>query len=402
VERYYETNFSQSLTGMDCQTEPNNRILVIDDELGLREGCRRALTPHGYQVDVAATGQEGLTKALQGSFAVVLIDVMMPDVSGIELLAPILEHDPDTVCIIITGYATVELAVQAMKLGAYDFVAKPFSDDNLLLAVGRGLERRQLQQEARRSRQLEEEATRLAEEKAMLQELDRVKSAFMRTVAHELRAPIGAIRSFLTLILQGYSSPEKQRAMQERAAQRADGLLELIDDLLNLARLKDAERASNQELVHLDEVLEDILGLHRPEAEGKQIAFTVASDPCPPIVADPSHIEQLWTNLISNAIKYTPARGRIAVRLSSRDHTIVAQVEDSGIGIAEKDLPLIFQEFYRTEQAKTFAQHGTGLGMSIVKQIVRQYGGDIHVESKLEEGTQFTFWLPVGRSAPPG
>ena len=172
-----------------------NRILVVDDELGLREGCRRALTRHGYPVDVAATGQEGLAKIQEGEFALVLLDVMMPDISGIELLKAIQNHDPDIVCIIITGYATVELAVSAMKLGAYDFIAKPFSDDNLVLAVEKGLEHRRLELEARRLQQIEEEAWRLSQEKAMLEELDGVKSAFMRKVAHELRAPIAAIES---------------------------------------------------------------------------------------------------------------------------------------------------------------------------------------------------------------
>src|SRR5512136_792159 len=133
------------------EEETNKRILVIDDELGLREGCRRVLGRYGYVVDTAATGQEGLAKVQAVHYGVVLIDVMMPDISGIELLNQIRTFDPGTVCIIITGYATVELTVQAMKLGASDFVAKPFSDDYLVLAVEKGLERRQLEGQARRA-----------------------------------------------------------------------------------------------------------------------------------------------------------------------------------------------------------------------------------------------------------
>ena len=152
--------------------EQRDRILVIDDEAGIRSGCQRALTPHGYQVEVAATGQEGLAKVQEDGFALVLLDVMMPDVSGIGLLEPILAHDPDVVCIIITGFATVELAVEAMKRGAYDFISKPFSADNLLLTVEKSLETRRLQKEARRLQCIEEEAARLSQEKAMLEELD--------------------------------------------------------------------------------------------------------------------------------------------------------------------------------------------------------------------------------------
>ncbi len=377
------------------ETKSKERILVIDDELGLREGCRRALRRHGFQVEVAATGAEGVAHLRQDHFALVLLDVMMPDVSGIELLQTIREHDPDIVCIIITGYATVELAVEAMKRGAYDFIAKPFSDDNLLLAVEKGLERRRLEQEARRLRQIEEEARRLSQEKAMLEELDRVKSAFMRKVAHELRAPVAAIRSFITLMQRGYTSPEQRGEIEERIARRADELLVLIDDLLNLARLKDAKTTIQKQPVSLPQVLDEVIGLHTAEADGKGIRLTVEAQPCPPILADPAHIKQLWTNLISNAIKYTPAGGRVTVRLFSENGTIVGEVEDTGIGIAQEDLPHLFEEFFRTEQAKAFAQYGTGLGLSIVRQIVEECGGDIQVESELGKGSKFTFHLPV-------
>jgi signal transduction histidine kinase len=117
------------------------------------------------------------------------------------------------------------------------------------------------------------------------------------------------------------------------------------------------------------------------------------------VVAEPSHVTQLWTNLISNAVKYTPKGGRVLVRLFPKDGIVVGEVQDTGIGIGEQDLPRLFQEFFRTEQAKAFAQHGTGLGLSIVKQILQDYGGDIRVESELGKGTRFTFWLPVEGSA---
>jgi signal transduction histidine kinase len=375
--------------------EPREWILVIDDELGMRRGCRRALTRRGYRVEVAETGQEGLTKIRDGQFALVLLDVMMPDASGIELLADIRENDPDTVCIIITGYATVELAVEAMKLGAHDFIAKPFSDDNLILAVENGLERRRLKKEARRLQHVGEEAQRLSQEKAMLEELDRVKSAFMRNVAHELRAPIAAIRSFMSLMLEGYATPEKQRLLQERTAERADELLALVDDLLELTKLKDASRAAKRQRSCIKEALQDVVSLHEPEAEAKGLEFIVGAGPCPQIEADPTHLKQLWTNLISNAIKYTPKGGRITVRLSHQNRMIYGEVRDTGIGISQEDLPRLFEEFFRTDRAKALTQHGTGLGLSIVKRIVEEYGGEVQAKSALDKGTCFTFRLPV-------
>jgi two-component system, sensor histidine kinase and response regulator len=372
-----------------------DRILVIDDEQGLREGCRRVLTRYRFQVDLAATGHEGLALFRQNRPDLVLLDVMMPDVSGIELMNTLHADDPDLVCIIITGYATVELAVEAMKLGAYDFIAKPFSDDNLLLAVEKGLEKRRLEQEARRMQQAEEEARRLSQEKVMLEELDRVKTAFMRKVAHELRAPIAAIQSFLVSILAGYGSPAAQHEMMERAVARSGELLDLVNDLLNLSRLKDAKIEPKKQEVSLKEVLDEVLNLHAADAHQKRIALDVSCEDCPAILADPGHIKQLWTNLVSNAIKYTPEGGKVRICLRVKDGVIVGDVEDTGIGIGPEDLPRLFEEFFRTEKAKAFAQYGTGLGLSIVRQIVSECGGDIGVKSEVSKGTRFTFRLPA-------
>ncbi|MEM2126433.1 MAG: response regulator, partial [Candidatus Methanosuratincola sp.] len=180
------------------------RILVIDDEEGIRAGCRRALEPEGYVVETAVSGQEGLRRFREGNFDLVLIDVVLPDMRGVDLLKPILEKDPDAVCVIITGYATVELAVQAIRSGAYDFLSKPFTADVLRMTVAQGLERRRLSLEAKRLQKIEEEARELARAKEELERLDRFKTTFMWTVAHELRAPLNALQSFLLAILKGY------------------------------------------------------------------------------------------------------------------------------------------------------------------------------------------------------
>jgi DNA-binding NtrC family response regulator len=141
------------------------RLLVIDDEEGIREGCRRVLEPQGYIVETAGTGREGLRRLQENSFDLVLLDVVLPDMRGIELLGPIRANDPDIICIIITGYATVELAVQAIKAGAYDFLAKPFAADVLLMTVRQGLERRRLSLETKRLQEIERQAQELARAK---------------------------------------------------------------------------------------------------------------------------------------------------------------------------------------------------------------------------------------------
>lgn len=375
------------------------RILVIDDEEGIRAGCRRALEPEGYVVETAASGQEGLRRFREGNFDLVLIDVVLPDMRGVDLLKPILEKDPDAVCVIITGYATVELAVQAIRSGAYDFLSKPFTADVLRMTVAQGLERRRLSLEAKRLQKIEEEARELARAKEELERLDRFKTTFMWTVAHELRAPLNALQSFLLAILKGYIPPEEQREVLERAVQRVQELLDLVDDLLKLAAAKSGKGLEKREPVSLADVLEKVAPLFQKEAEAKGLAWSLEVRARPIVQADPDQMAQVWSNLISNAVKYTPAGGRVRVVLEEQDGWAVGTVEDTGIGIAPQDLGRIFEEFYRTPQAKEIAPRGTGLGLPLVKQIVEGHGGSIAVESEVGRGSRFVFRLPVSVEA---
>ncbi|MBU4225562.1 MAG: response regulator, partial [Chloroflexi bacterium] len=232
----------------------NAKILVIDDEIGICEGIRRALAPQGLSVDIATSGAEGMQKIQSGGYDLTLLDIMMPGVSGIDLIAEIHRHDPEIVCIIITGYATVELAVQAIKQGAYDFLTKPFSVDDLTLAVNHGLERRQLTLEAWRLQAIEAEARRLNEEKARLEELDKAKRQFIRLVTHEMQAPVAAIQNYLQLILDGYVPPENQREIIAKCMARAQEEMDLIADLLELGQLQVLAKPVKTAPVHLEEL----------------------------------------------------------------------------------------------------------------------------------------------------
>jgi signal transduction histidine kinase len=350
-------------------------------------------------VETAAAIQEGLHKIREGNFDLVLLDVMLPDGRGVDLLAPIHEKDPDSVCVIITGYATVELAVEAIKQGAYDFISKPFTSDLLLMTVNQGMEKRRLSLEAKRLQAIEREAVELARAKEEMERLDRFKTAFTLTVAHELRAPITALQSFLLAMLKGYVSPNQQKEVLQRAIERVQELLDLVDDLLNLAAAKQEVVPSKREVLSLADALEKVVPLLQAQAEEKGITFTVEVRQRPQVEANPGQMGQLWTNLISNGIKYTPAGGRVTVTLEEKDGWAMGTVEDTGIGIAPEDQPRIFEEFYRTSQAKEFEHRGTGLGLPLVKRVVEGHGGTVEVESALGQGSRFTFRLPGALAA---
>jgi signal transduction histidine kinase len=372
-------------------TQSATRILVIDDEVGMREGCRRALTPSGYLVDTA--GDLGSSRDLihNQSYDVYLIDVMLPDGSGLDLIDPILEADPNAICIIITDFGSNEMAVEAVRRGAYDFLSKPFTSDELLLAVSQGVERRRL-------KVVEAQAAELARANAELERLDEVKSQLMLTVAHELRAPVAAVQSYVHLMLAGYVSQSEMTSTLKRVSERLQEMLDLISDLLELARLKQAQEqlaayASPQDM---GTILKEVCELLREQAHEKKQSLEVEILDHPIIMANPDHLRHIWINLITNAIKYTPQGGRIAVRLQAEEDCLIGIVEDSGIGIAEEDLPKLFQEFYRTDEAKASGEIGTGLGLSFVKEIVESYDGQIRVTSKPGKGSRFTFILPLG------
>lgn len=387
---------------MEESPEPSARILVIDDEEGMREGCRRALAPLGHKVDTAADLTSGRDLVRRRHYDLVLLDVMMPDGSGVDLIGPIQEQDPDTICVIITGYATVELAVESIKRGAYDFLSKPFTSDQLVIAVNQGLERRRLSLEARRLQAIETQAEELARAKADLEKLDRAKSQFMLTVAHELRAPVTAMQSYLNLILSGYISGDELQPTVARIQERLQELLDLIADLLELARLKQMEDWSTTEVSHqsMADILQEAYELLRGKAQQKKQELRLEILARPTILAQKDHLQQIWMNLIGNAIKYTPEGGRITVSLRADHHKLIGTVEDSGIGIAQQDLPHLFQEFFRTDQAKASGEIGTGLGLTIVKQIVESYHGEVKVTSQLEQGSRFTFTLPLKPTSP--
>jgi len=384
------------------ETVSRTKILLVDDEAGMREGCRRVLTPQGHSIDAAADVTSALELIRQTDYDLVLVDVMMPDGNGIDLIQPIHERDPDTICIVITGYATVEMAVEAVKQGAYDFLSKPFTSDQLIFAVNQGLERRRLRLETQELDICRRRAAELAQAKAEIEKLEQVKSQFMLTVAHELRAPVAAIQSYLNLVLAGYVSEEDLRPTLSRAQMRLQELLDLITDLLELARLKQIRdltpaEASPQPVA---DILEEVRDLLREQALLKKQVFQVEILSRPTFVASPNHLRQIWMNLISNAIKYTPQGGRVTVTLKADKDRLTGVVEDTGIGIAEDDLPNLFREFFRTNQAKASGEIGTGLGLAIVKQIVESYQGSIKVESKPGRGTCFTFTLPFEPTRP--
>jgi two-component system, OmpR family, phosphate regulon sensor histidine kinase PhoR len=490
-------------------------LLLADDEKVLRDGIQRILSREKYQITLAENGAQAWELLQKQPFDLVLLDIMMPVMNGMDVLEKVQALFPNQIVLIITGHATVEMAVEAMKRGAYDIITKPFTADQLRLVVRRALEKRAFQIEAEQLRQEQKRSLKdIATEKGRIQTIihcmadgvlvtdqsrnvalynpalthllklapetlggrplpvlpglekmaeaigqvlqesgdpgatisqefsvqgtppvflrshttavrgesgeilgsvtvvqdisylkimDQMKSEFVAMVAHELRAPLAAIQQQVQVILQGLAGEvsAKQRELLLRARERADGLLDLIRNLLDISKMEAGRHFQQRETLDPTAAVERVLALLKPQAEAKGLTLRfIAPKDLPTIQADPQGLEEVLTNLITNAVNYTPEGGTVQVTLSPQSEYLRIQVTDNGLGIAPEDLPRIFDKFFRVKNEKTRKIVGTGLGLTIVKRIVEAHLGYLEVESQINQGTTFTVLLPQTGQAP--
>lgn len=256
----------------------------------------------------------------------------------------------------------------------------------------------EMTEDLKKSRDEIEEWNRELERKVQLaaEELERANQRFMRTVEHELRSPLGTIQSCLSAALEPSVQDHVRQDMVARAQRRSVSLIVLVNELLDLSYLKSEKVRYEMGSVHLGPLIEELSGSVSAQAADKGLTLeTLVPPDLPPVRADRRGLEQVFTNLLSNALRYTPSGGSVRVRAELLETRVLAQVADTGIGIPEKELPHIFEEFHRAENAKTFERVGTGLGLAIVKEIVEGHDGEIQVESVLGEGTTFSVYLPI-------
>jgi signal transduction histidine kinase len=494
----------------------NPKILVIDDDSVIRLACEKTLRSIGYSVETAENGKMGLEKVKAKNYDLILLDLMMPEMSGTQVLEQVKEYDENIIVIIITGFATIESAVDTLRKGVYDYIPKPFTPDELRNVVRKGLERRELLLRAERlRRERERSLLKLAAQKSRMttiincmgegliavdkdaklslinpvackllelkepcqvgkeirsylnnsalenliyeklrdenfifeefitreiefdnsknkvfsitlapikekkdeisgvalvlrdiseeKKLERMKADFQKlvsVVAHELKAPINTIEGYLDIIIKGFvkDKPEKQMDYLVRSRDKAETLRNLIQDLLSLTSIESGRLTRQMEPVGLKQLLVDISTFMENDAQKKQLKIShVIPENLPMIMGDKNALTYLFSNLMSNAIKYNKDRGEVTIKAEIQaDHLMISFI-DTGYGIAEDELEKIFNEFYRSKNQAIQKIPGTGLGLNITKRIAELHNGYIKVRSKLNEGSQFDVYLPVER-----
>lgn len=355
-------------------------ILIIDDEEALRDGCRQVLEKSGYAVLTAEHGIEGIKLARENLPDMAFIDLKMPNISGMEIIEILSRDIPDIVLVMITGFATIVSAVEAMQKGAYDYLPKPFNPDQLRALTKRGLEHRNLKIETKKLRE----------------EKDLMESNFITFVSHEMRSPLVVIRQYIEALnaIAGERFDQDIREIIERCRKRIQSLEEMVEHWLDISRIENGTLAQQKVCLSLDSIISRSVEEMTPVCRKRGISLeTNISEKLPQITGDEESLVRVFTNIIGNATKYTPEGGKITVSCQHDEYYINASIADTGVGIAPDKLSLIFEPFFRCG-GKNEKHSGSGLGLTFCKKIMESHKGCIAVSSKEGEGTTFVLTFP--------
>lgn len=368
------------------------KILVVDDELGIREGTKRILQNFkvdypfmdeqiDFQILEAATGSEGIEIIDTQQPDILLLDNKLPDIQGVEVLEYVKNKHYDIIVVMITSYASLELAVKATRDGAFDFIPKPFTPQEIRASI--------------------ENITKQLFLKRMTQSLNstgkQIRFQFLSVLSHELKAPLNAIDGYLHMIREKQfgNNVDAYFEMIDRSMERIKGMRQLILDLLDLTKIETGKPTQKLLPVDVSKIVQMAIDTNRPYAIQKDVDIYLNNKSAVMMKADAGEIEIIMNNLISNAVKYNRTGGRVDCFIEKLPEAVRISVSDTGIGMTEEETQKIFEDFVRIRNQQTRDITGSGLGLSIVKKIVDMYKGIVDVQSTPGKGTTFTITLPV-------
>ncbi len=351
------------------------KILFIDDEEIVLSSCRRILRREPYEIDTALSGEEGLKKARENKFDIVITDLMMPGINGIEVLETLKKEMPGLTVIIFTGYATVDSARKALKSGAFDYIPKPFTNEELKEIIKNAIKARESDPNA-----------------GMLD--------LMAIVSHDLRSPISSVHTTAEVLFKGYFGnlePEQKKRV-EAILQNCQYLEDIIRCYIDLSKMGIDNIESFKEKTDLvNAIIKPAMSLPEYDIELKKMRITADYTAKPVINCDPNLIKIVVTNLINNAIKYGKEGTEIKVSVFEDKGSAVFSVYNEGVGMSQDDIEnKLFKKFSRLKQKGTEGIKGSGLGLYICKTIIEKHQGKIWAESKEGNWVRFSFSLPMG------
>ena len=397
----------------------DKRVLVADDAEAIREMLGSLLVNMGYRIDLAIDGQAAIDLYKARPYDVLICDLQMPQVDGLTVLATVKEFDPDAQVIILTGHATLETAIEALRLGAYDYQFKPMDNMEVFARlVDRAYHHRDLLRENKRLvHELQEANTHLESQVAertrdlraaneSLRSLDKLKNDFISVVSHELRTPLAVITLEAQLLASDTIpfSPEKLHEIYRAQLVSARRLQIQIDDLLDFALIERGELELKFKSCSINQIVRDVVDLYSARAAEKQLTLTLNLPPTVQlaVTADGPRLRSALMHLVDNAVKFTPENGTVTVSVHSLvtvpdtgTPAVAVAVRDTGIGIPPDTQKNLFTAFNQADMSTTRRFSGMGMGLALAKRIVEAHDGRITFKSEPGRGSLFALWIPT-------
>src|SRR5918994_6474884 len=385
------------------------RVLIVDDEAAQMKALCDTLATEGYATSGFVSAKRALGALREHEFDLLLTDLMMPEIDGIQLLKAARDISPDLVCIMMTGYGTIDTAVKAMQAGALDYIVKPFKLNVILPVLNRALAVKRLRQtNAELKQRIKVRTQELEIANRDLNAANRELESFSYSISHDLRAPLRAVQGFCQIYMDDFAAsiPKDGLPLLEHVIAGSQRMAQLIDDLLTFSRL--GRQPILRQVVSLDRMVRRLVDERNAEDPQRRIEVHIGSlGECE---GDASLIEQVLVNLISNAFKFTRDRDPASIEIDrlqrgnegcrqhsdeggqQRGEEQVYFVRDNGAGFDMKYAGKLFGVFQRLHSTSQF--EGTGVGLSIVQRIIERHGGRIWAESAPDKGATFFFTLP--------
>lgn len=368
--------------------------LIVDDEPTTRMSLRRVVDGYKEQlqdneqevqfvVHEAESVEEARQKISEVKPDLLLLDHKLPGMTGMEFIEELVKAPSSLpVIVMITAYGSIEMAVRATKQGAYDFLAKPFTPQELRKVALKAADR----------------VISIRQSKMLARERKRVRFEFIRMVGHELKAPLAAVESYMELISRKMLGPDlvAYDEIVERSLLRLGQMRKLITDILDMTKIESGVRERKPEPVPMRAVVDQAIEVARLTAQKRGISIELHMDNDFTFRTDRAELDMILNNLISNAVKYNRENGRVDVSVDKLEDGMQIAVKDTGIGMTEAEQAKLFKEFSRIKNEKTRGILGSGLGLMILKQLVDLNGGVVSVQSVPGEGSVFTCLIREG------
>jgi hypothetical protein len=352
-----------------------SKILIADDEQVIRELLLKFLSNEGYEVYQAIDGFDALDKIKNNDYGMAILDLKMPGINGMEIITKVKELNKDLAIIVITGYATLETAKAAIKLGCFEYITKPFNMDDVIATIKRAFNMRQLAEDKKRL----EEQLEVSERLASLAEMG-------AGVAHEVNTVLATIKLFLELLRTKFSSQKKEGRNLELILGEVEHAEKIIARFLNFTKPSVAEFTRTD----INRIIKKGLQLFETRLSQNKIeVFLQLSTPNVFVECDPIKMEEVFSNIFLNSIDAMDSGGKLFVRTEVEDEKILIEIRDTGAGIPAQNLEKIYDPFFTTKAS------GTGLGLSIVHRIIEEHQGIIKITSEENQGTCVKIELPV-------